>query len=223
MWPAFPASDYYGSSAPPRRHQPATGLPADQLAAGRGGDRRDGSHVHSRTVRRGRRPAMPLQPRHGYAAGIHRGLPAGDINRPRSSPPAAPCGCALLTQPRSARFELVVSLEGRSAAGSSRTPSRLACRTRTIWQCWPVPSLSGLLPPSPLVPGIRLPSASPARCDGPAAVSFHHRTVRERLVALDVAAPGDVGGALGRSAARPGPEPAAQPQQGSGRPGGVGP
>ena len=27
MWPAFPASDYYGSSAPPRRHQPATGLP----------------------------------------------------------------------------------------------------------------------------------------------------------------------------------------------------
>ena len=62
------------------------------------GDRRDGSHVHSRTVRRVRRPAMPLQHRHGYAAGLHRGLPAGDINRPRSSPP--PCGgCALLPSP----------------------------------------------------------------------------------------------------------------------------
>ena len=46
MWSAFPTSDYYGSSAPPRRHQPTTGLPADQLAAGREGDRRDGSHVH---------------------------------------------------------------------------------------------------------------------------------------------------------------------------------
>jgi hypothetical protein len=41
MWPAFPASDYYGSSAPPRWHRPATGLPAGQQAAGRGGDRRE--------------------------------------------------------------------------------------------------------------------------------------------------------------------------------------
>jgi hypothetical protein len=86
MRPAFPASDYYGSSVPPRRHQPTTGLPADQLAAGREGDRRDGSHVHSRTLRRGRRPAMPLQHRHGYAAALRRGLPAGDITQPRSSP-----------------------------------------------------------------------------------------------------------------------------------------
>jgi hypothetical protein len=29
---------------------------------------------------------MPLQHRHGYAAGIHRGLPTGDITRSRSSP-----------------------------------------------------------------------------------------------------------------------------------------
>ena len=26
---------------------------------------------------------MPLQHRHGYAAGLHRGLPTGDINRPK--------------------------------------------------------------------------------------------------------------------------------------------
>lgn len=32
-------------------------------------------------VRRGRRPAMPLQHRHGYAADLHRGLPVGDIIR----------------------------------------------------------------------------------------------------------------------------------------------
>ncbi len=29
---------------------------------------------------------MPLRHRHGYAAGIHRGLPDGDINQPESSP-----------------------------------------------------------------------------------------------------------------------------------------
>jgi hypothetical protein len=29
---------------------------------------------------------MPLQHRHGYAAAIHRGLPAGDITQPRSFP-----------------------------------------------------------------------------------------------------------------------------------------
>ena len=62
------------------------------------------------------------------------------------------------------------SLEGRSATGFSRTPSCLACRTRTIWQCWPAPSLSGLLSTLAHVPGFRLPPASSARCDGLMAV-----------------------------------------------------
>jgi hypothetical protein len=43
------------------------------------------------------------------------------------------------------------------------------------------------------IPGIKLPSASPARCDGPAAVSFHHRSVQERLVALGVGDPQLIG------------------------------
>ena len=37
------------------------------------------------------------------------------------------------------------------------TPSRIACRTRTVWQCRPVPSLSGLLPPAPCASKARLP------------------------------------------------------------------
>jgi hypothetical protein len=49
------------------------------------------------------------------------------------------------------------SLEGLYSAGSSRPPSRLACRTRVVWQCRPVPSLSGLLPPSPALPGSGCP------------------------------------------------------------------
>jgi len=74
-------------------------------------------------------------------------------------------------QPRSVRFRAGSgSLERRSIAGSSRTPSRLACRTRTIWQCWPVPALSGLLTTLAHVSGFRLPPASPTRCDGPLAV-----------------------------------------------------
>ena len=41
------------------------------------------------------------------------------------------------------------SPEGRNYAGSSRAPLRHARRTHTIWQCWCVPALTGLLPPPP--------------------------------------------------------------------------
>ena len=95
-----------------------------------------------------------------YAAGFHSWPPG----RRRSTGPGvlrAKARMRAAAQPRSARFELVDSLEGRSTAGFSRTPSRLACRTRTIWQCWPVPSLSGLLATLPVRPdGVRLPPAS---------------------------------------------------------------
>ncbi|CAN5549482.1 hypothetical protein BH23CHL10_BH23CHL10_01020 [soil metagenome] len=45
MWLAFPTSDYYGPSVPPRHQQPTAGLPVAALAERRGGRRRDGSHV----------------------------------------------------------------------------------------------------------------------------------------------------------------------------------
>lgn len=43
MWPAFPASEYYGSSATPRRQQRTVRLPRPLRV---GGHRRDASHVH---------------------------------------------------------------------------------------------------------------------------------------------------------------------------------
>ena len=52
MWPAFPASDYYESSARSPGHQPTTGLPAAGLAGRRGGRLEDGSHVHHLPVGR---------------------------------------------------------------------------------------------------------------------------------------------------------------------------
>lgn len=73
---------------------------------------------------------MPLPLRHEYAADIPRGLPAGDIDRPGSSPPKG--GCARRPSPNPSGWSWWVSLEELSAAGFSRTPSHLACRTQAI-------------------------------------------------------------------------------------------
>jgi hypothetical protein len=48
MRPAFPASDYYGGSAPPHDHQPTVGLPVAGPAGRREGRSQGGSHVHHR-------------------------------------------------------------------------------------------------------------------------------------------------------------------------------
>ncbi len=91
-------------------------------------------------------PSSPRQPRQGYAAALPPGLP----DRP------LPTGCgvarrirggrALLTGPDPPGSGPARRLRGVNA-GSSCAPCRLACRTRTVWQCRPVPALSGLLPP----------------------------------------------------------------------------
>ena len=112
-----------------------------------------------RTDRRGRCPAIPRPPRHEYAAAFPRGLLTG-LNIPAAESPAT-CsdGRARHTDPDppgSSRLDAY----GTSRAGSSRTPSRLACRTRAVWQCRRAPSLSGLLPTLPGVSRIRLSSAS---------------------------------------------------------------
>src|SRR5213079_2039019 len=63
--------------------------------------------VHHHTDRRASRPALPRQHRHGYAAGIHRGLPTG-IEIPASKSP--PSGGVRCTWPRSSRLEPVEPL-----------------------------------------------------------------------------------------------------------------
>jgi hypothetical protein len=105
--------------------------------------------------------------------------------RPSSWPPrqprntghgvAHPTGQACTApRPTSARLEPMPRLRGFNHWFASATPSRLACRTRAVWQCRPVPSLSGLLPPAPCASRARLPPASATRCDGPPLnLSFH--------------------------------------------------
>jgi hypothetical protein len=181
MWPAFPAADYYGPSAPTQRQQPATRLPDDRRS-GRGGGRRVGSHVRSRSVRRVRRPAMPLRPRHAYPAALRHGLPAGDINRRGSSPHKAGThrNPAPIRQVRAGGLFLrgvqtLVSHVHLPVTLAGPRPSDGAGPSRRCRGCFQPPGAS---------PPVGLPSASPARCDEPEAVSFHHRTIRERLVAL---------------------------------------
>jgi hypothetical protein len=120
---------------------------------------------------------MPLQPRHDYAADLHRGLPASDIDQPRSSPrrrmdarcyPAQICqiraGGLLLRsfQTPVSHVHLPISLAGPKPSGSTG-PSR-RCR--------------GCYPPSLVSPRSGCPQLRAARCDEPRAVSFHHRTVQ---------------------------------------------
>ena len=63
------------------------------------------------TVRRMRRPAMPLRPRHAYAADIQRGLRGGDLFPPPEFP-AQLLRVRVAIQPRSTRFELAGCLRG---------------------------------------------------------------------------------------------------------------
>jgi hypothetical protein len=84
-------------------------------------------------------PGVRRSPSPGLLTGHY--LPAAE------SPAATRDGRALLTGPDPPGWGPARRLRSVNA-GSSRPPSRLACRTRAVWRCRPVPALSGLLPPS---------------------------------------------------------------------------
>jgi hypothetical protein len=173
MWPAFPTSDYYEGSATPYGHQQTTCLPA---WSGRPGalptftsDRwaREASSYAPAASPRVRRSPSSWPPDRPVCTGV-------GVDR-------QPDGRALLTGPDPPGWSRHTSY-GASRAGSSRTPSRLACRTRAVWRCRPVPSLSGLLPPSLAPPRKGCPQLQPGCCDSPAVESFHLHSVTWRLV-----------------------------------------
>src|SRR3954451_5943096 len=94
--------------------------------------------------------------------------------------------------------------ERRNNAGSSRTPSHPARRTRIIWQCWPVPALSGLLPPTPAPSGAGCPQLHrPATTGSAVAVSHLHSNISaswrtDALIKLSVVV-SDLFGVSGRA------------------------
>lgn len=75
---------------------------------------------------------MSQRHRHEYAADLPHGLPGATNKTPQEFRPPED-DRAHRTRPISTRLESVTKL-GRNNAGSSRTPLRHACRTRTIWQ-----------------------------------------------------------------------------------------
>ena len=116
----------------------------------------DGSHVHHEPIDEG---GVQLNPGSIATSTPQTFLVASSPAYPfrlRSHPSQTRDGCALLTDPDppgSSRLDAY----GASRTGSSRTPSRLARRTRAVWQCRRVPALSGPLPPSPAFPGSGCP------------------------------------------------------------------
>ena len=85
-----------------------------------------------------------------------------------------------LTKARSVSRD--ASLNFRRLPATPRGVRRLVS-TWFVWQCRPIPPLSGLLAVFPSTSWVRLPSASADCCDSPKAVSFHHRTDTKRLMA----------------------------------------
>ena len=136
---------------------------------------------------------MPLRHRHTYAAVLQRGLLLDDINRSRSSPscPGARRSPAQIRQVRAGglrlrgfrtlvpHVHLPVLLAGPGSSDGADLSRR--CQGCLPPACWPVPAKPGC------------PQLLPACCDKPEAVSFHHRTVEQRLVAHQVRHPKPIG------------------------------
>lgn len=124
--------------------------------------------------RRVRHPALPRQPHIPTPQTIRYGHPIPQEAISDEFGPLINSPHLLQYRPRSARFEPAPPNEA-SNTGFLCIPSRLARRTRAIWQYWHVPALSGpLATQTPTPPtGFRLPSASPNCCDNPATKVFH--------------------------------------------------
>ncbi len=159
---AFPGSDYYDPSAPSRSVSrrracpPKNRWPRSPMGETRWFPR------SLLSIRDRRWPALLQRPRHGYAAGIHRGLPIRQDNPSEEFPEPAMRDSGAHRKP--AHIHRVWSwhpeLEELYDTGSSRPPLSHAHRTRTIRQYWHVPTSSGLLSALPGVSRIRLPSAT---------------------------------------------------------------
>jgi hypothetical protein len=159
MRPAFPASDYYGGSAPARRHQPTLSLPCPTKGEGTTG----GFPRSLPFDRRDRRPAFPLRAcrgdkrSHSPRDPDHRHPPRSGTGFPGKfrATHAPPC------RPRSTGLEPAASLEGVRSLVHFRfaAPSRLPH------------------PRSPVVPArhgvVRAASRPPPQLRDQAALSFH--------------------------------------------------
>jgi hypothetical protein len=184
MCRAFPDSDYYGGSAPPRPDRPTTGpAPMTVLAARSGGRTGMVPTFTCRSLVGGGTRLYPC----GIAVATPQHFTTAFDSAPdrhhRSSPARHERPGARRLQPISARF-------GASAAlRDVFTPVSGVCLSVSL--AGPAPSGStdtlrlcrGRLPPEPGVPRARLPPASQPCCDRTAAKVSHPHSINKRLVA----------------------------------------
>jgi hypothetical protein len=171
MYTPLACSDYYGHSATTRHHQPTTRLPTAQRRRGR---RRVASHVHHHPVDEVGAQLYPGSLARGTPQPFPLASSPATTYRLRSRPP--PRRACTADRPTSARFGAGTSLTERQRWFLAYTfssclpdPDRLAVPTR--------PGVVRAAPTLACVSTLRLPSASPACCDRPAAGPFHPRPV----------------------------------------------
>ncbi len=182
MWPAFPTSDYYGPSAPPRSHQPTAGLPAAAHCGRRKGRLRDGSHVHHLSIDGVGAQLFPLQHRHEYAADLPRGLTTNCIRSASESRPQPRTACAAI-RPTSTRLEPASLLRGFNHWFTLVTPFRLARRALGHLAVPARLAFVGAAPALPRASRIRLPPATTGLLRQPEGEVLSSPLDRWRLVA----------------------------------------
>lgn len=184
MRTAFPFSEYYGGSAPPR------GLSVGDVAYSphhwlvvREGKPLGWFPCSRVVVRRVRHPALPRR--------LSTSTPRTFlVDCPPSCPHRTDSGRTLHTSssraphtdPDPPGFESVPPNEA-SSTRFSRIPSRLAHRARTIWQYWHDSTLSGRLATHPAIPRNRLPSPTSRCCDSTMVEVSHLHSINTRLMA----------------------------------------
>ena len=153
MYAPLTRSDYYGASATPGIVSRRRALPSSWLAASRERRCQNASHVHHHPVGERAAQLYPGSIATPTPQAFNVASPPASKDRLRSRRPEAACAAPGPHPPGWSRWNTY----GASGTGSSRTASRLACRTRAVWKCRHVPSLSGLLPPPRASPRISCP------------------------------------------------------------------
>src|SRR6266511_3140502 len=176
MWTALPSSEYYGASAPSRRHQPTVGLAAlPRWVRGRVRRHRDGSHVHRSPIGGGGVQLYPCSIAPGYRSpprslGMRNSKPHTEMGANSKGAPSAAHG------PDPSGFE-PPTCQGASTTGSIclHLPASLAGPGRLM-----VPTRPYFVTAAPArsrTSGVGLPSASPDHCDGQGRVSQPARSI----------------------------------------------
>ena len=157
MWPALPAPEYYGGSAPPGPFSGRRAYPRPELAARQQGTATGRFPRSLSFARRRRSPAVSQRHRHEYAADLPHGLPGPVKEPPREVPAARRYGGTHRARPLSTRFEPVYGLKDVTAPVPRVLLSATLAGPAPSGSTGHVPALSGLLPPSPAPPGSGCP------------------------------------------------------------------